>query len=184
MNHKPTLTYKEYQQKENAIWKAFLEQASQAELLQSIATSNWDGNSFLLNWIRTSPNIDHVIARAAYWMGSPRFFKQFKNREDCLQKESWAIDDFDVLEDLEYKIMNKFYTKNELAFDPTNFLEDDWTLVNHGNEMIREIPKELFQKQEGVKVNIDYKSYTDGLPNTIFMEIDAIFDKFEVEPED
>lgn len=80
---KEKLSYKEYIKHEHAIWERFLSGASASELLMSVCTSNW---------VRNNPDIDKAIPLAAYWMASPRYMKQFKDRADCLEKEPWAID--------------------------------------------------------------------------------------------
>ena len=130
---KKKISEKEYQQLENKIWESFLNKASPEEMYHSLLTSNFDSNAYLLNRIMDNPEMDKALALAAYWMSEPYYFKQFLNREDCLQKQSWAIESFDFVEELELKYVQGFYSKNTLACNPKNIeinQETDWSSGN------------------------------------------------------
>jgi hypothetical protein len=162
---KTKITEQEYQVLENKIWQGFLEDATPEELFQSVVTSNWDSNEFLLNWIKNNPKMDKATMLAAYWMSGPRYLKQFKDREDCLEKESWSIEAFDFIEDIEEKYLNGFYSGQTIAYDPK---EEGWTDEYLGIKTLRSIPEAMFQMLDGKSIFIDYNAYTEGLSNTCY----------------
>ncbi|WP_378181189.1 DUF4274 domain-containing protein [Aquimarina sp. SS2-1] len=183
---KKKITEEQYQKLEDEVWEAFLSNASPIEVYHSLITSNFDDNDYLLNWILTNPKVDKAIALTAYWMSEPYYSKQFLDRQDCLNKESWHVEAFDYIEALEHNYCNGFYEISNLQCDPGNVeidQETDWTQLNPTNmKPIRNIPNQMFEKLKGKPVPpVDYYAYTEGLPNIYYDKIDAIFEEYEIE---
>ncbi len=181
---KKRISEKKYQQLENKIWEDFLAIASAEETYYALITSNWDSNTHLLNRIKNNPETDKAIVLAAYWMSEPYFYKQFRNREDCLKEHAWAIEMFDYIAEIEAKYCNGFYLKNTLAFDSKNIeinQETDWTAKRTDMQMVREVPSVMYEKLKGKTIPApDYYAYTEGLPNVFYSRVEQLFDTYEI----
>lgn len=180
---KEKLAYKAYIAMENAIWLEFLEQASPAEVLNAVATSNWDGNAFLLQWVKDNPQTDKACAMAIYWMNGPGWLKQFDSREHCEKEGGWELERYDVMMDVERKILDGFYQNSALAFDPQNFNDENWVVIYEKEGHNAKIPKALLKPIEGEVVEIDHYKYTEGLPHAFWDKVEAIFEKYDVQEE-
>ncbi|HEX6431379.1 MAG TPA: DUF4274 domain-containing protein [Niastella sp.] len=88
----------------NQLWLEFLSQATPLEIHQSVFTANWDGNRFLLNWIKDNPEVDKATILIAYWKSAPRWNKQYANREEVLEQAGWNINSYDFTEEVEKNI--------------------------------------------------------------------------------
>nr|WP_241428075.1 DUF4274 domain-containing protein [Tenacibaculum finnmarkense] len=149
-------------------------------------TSNFDGNSFLCNWIKNNPKIDKAIILTVYWMSAPRWKKKFLNREDYLEKEGYDIENYDFVEEIEKKYIDGYYKGNEIIFDPKSDIEDyNWTSDYLDETVVREIPEIMFKQTEG---NIELKEYPEdfdeGLPLKPIdyaQKVYDIFEEYEVE---
>ncbi|GAB1858743.1 hypothetical protein MHTCC0001_35830 [Flavobacteriaceae bacterium MHTCC 0001] len=182
---KEKITEAQYKVLEDKIWEDFLSKASQIEVCHSLITSNFDSNAYLMNWILTNPDVDKAIALTAYWMSEPYYYKQFLDRQNCLEKESWHIEYFDYIEALEHNYCNGFYKISNLRCDPGNVeidQETNWTQMNPNIKPVRKIPNQMFEKLKGKPIPpVDFYAYTEGLPNNYYDKIDAIFEAYEIE---
>lgn len=177
------ITEAELEQLEQNIWSAFLNQATATEIHQSVITSNWDGNSYLLNRIKDHPETDKATILIAYWMSAPRWMKQFSDREDLLAKQGYGADDFDLVEELEHKYTSGFFTKSNIAMDPRKDQDGyNWTGDYLDKETVREIPAVMFAKLEGETVaRPDH--FDEGLPMSpvnYAQQVYDLYDEYEV----
>jgi hypothetical protein len=163
---------------ENAVWEEFLSKASPKEIHQSVIDSNWDGNGYLLNWIKNNPNIDKASALIAYWMSAPRWQKKFKDREDVIAQDSaYYLADFDFIEEMEEKYLTGFWKNNCIECDPSNDCEGyDWTSDYLDEKTVREIPSLMFEKLQGEKVERP-DNFIEGLPEDYYQKISDYIDK-------
>ncbi|WP_062061414.1 DUF4274 domain-containing protein [Aquimarina longa] len=183
---KKKISTEEFEKLEHKIWLEFLENATQLDIYKSVITSNFDGNSFLCNWIKDNPKIDKAIILVVYWMSAPRWKKKFLNREDYLEKEGYGIDGFDFVEEIEKKYIAGFYKGNEIIFNPKSDVEAyDWTSDYLDEIVVREIPEIMFKPTEG---KIELKEYPEdfdeGLPISPInyaQKVYDIFDEYDVE---
>lgn len=185
-NKKKKISTAELNTLEKNIWMEFLEQASSLELYKSVITSNFDGNSTLLNWIKDNPKVDKATILVAYWMSAPGWFKQFSNREEVLEKSPWSIDGFDFVEEVEEKYCAGFYSESNISFDPKNDVEGyDWTDEYSDIEFVREIPQLMFEPTQGeIEIKGIPRDFDGGLPLEpvdYVQRIYAIFEEYEVE---
>ncbi|MEL0650039.1 DUF4274 domain-containing protein [Algibacter sp. TI.3.09] len=183
---KKKITTEEFEVLENKIWLEFLEKATPIEIHKSLITSNFDGNSLLLNLIKNNPKTDKGTILVAYWMSSPSYFKEFSNREDLLEKSSFSIDGFDFVEEIEKKYCDGFYQCNEITFDPKSDSEDyDWTSEYDEGVVVRKIPKIMFEKINGkIEIKEYPKDFDNGLPMKPIdyaQKVYDIFEEYEVE---
>lgn len=113
-------------------------------------------------------------------MSAPRWFKKYENKEDCLSKAAYNLEAFEFIEELEDKVINGFYSINEIAFDPTNDIDNyDWTSDYLDEPVVKEIPTIMFQKLEGKIVDWP-ENYDEGLPVKYAQKIYDILDQYEV----
>lgn len=180
------MTEEEMDALEQKIWLTFLESATPLEIHKSVATSNWDGNDFLLNWLKDNPKSDKGTVLMAYWYSGPRYKKQYVNREDCQKRDSWLLDDFDFVEDLEKKYTGGFYTNETIFFDPKHGVEgDDWTSDYLDVHVVRDIPDIMFQPTDGdIKLDEHPEDFDEGLPMTPInyaQQIYDLYDKYEID---
>ena len=170
---------------ENAIWEEFLSTASPKEIHQSVITSNWDENKYLLNWIKNNPNIDKATALVAYWMSGPNFLKQYETRKDA--EKDFSLEDFDFIEEIEQKYLDGFWKNSRFEYDPTNDLygcsdDDDcgydWTKEYIDGTIVREIPSVMYKKLEGEKLEYP-DNFEEGLPKAYMQKIYDYTDEIE-----
>lgn len=178
---KKKITEIQLQELQNKIWLDFLENANQEDLYKSVITSNWDGNEILLNWLKENPKTDKATILVSYWMSAPRWKKKFLDRDDCLKKQGWGIEEFDFVEDIEKKYVNGFYTVNEIEFDPSNDVQNyDWTSDYLDEKTVREIPNKMFEKLNGKKIEYP-DNFDEGLPINYAQKIYDIFNEYDIE---
>lgn len=179
-----TITEKEFEQLENSIWEQFLSKATPIEIHQSVISSNWDGNSFLRNWIKNDPKTDKATILIAYWMSAPRWKKQYLNHDDCLEKEGYGIAEFDFVEELEQRYVNGFYSSSAIEMDPRNDQDGyDWTKDYLDKVTVRDIPAVMFEKLEGQKIERP-DNFDEGLPMSPIdyaQQIYDLLDEYEIE---
>lgn len=81
---------------------------------------NFDNSKEVIKWIAEQPDTDKGTALFLYWYMNPQEFKQYENREDCKKKDSWLLEDYDIVETLEKNYISGFYKNQKYAFDPKN----------------------------------------------------------------
>ncbi len=122
----------------------------------------------------------------AYWLSSPSYFKEFKNREEVLEKSSFSIKGFDFVEEVEKKICEDFYQGNEIIFNPKSDVEDyNWTDEYDANKVVREIPEIMFNTTSG---KIELKEYPNDFDNGLPIKpidyakkIIDLYEKYDIE---
>lgn len=183
---KKKITTQEIEILENKIWSEFLENATPTEIHKSVITSNFDGNSFLLKWIKNNPKTEKGTILQAYWLSNPSYFKEFKNREELMKKSAFSIDGFDFVEEIEKKYCEDFYQGNEIIFNPKSDVEDyDWTEEYDIDDVVREIPEIMLKPTSG---QIEIKEYPDDFDNGLPMEpidyaqkVYDLYEEYEIE---
>jgi len=58
---------------------------------------NWDAGYRVLNWIVDQSACDKGTAVQLFWLGSPDYFLQFRNRAEVQAKAGWSLDNWDFL---------------------------------------------------------------------------------------
>lgn len=165
------------------IWLNFLQQATPEDIYQSVISSNWDGNQYLLNWILNHAEVDQAVILAIYWMSGVRYLKQYKNREEVLEKASWSIESYDYLQQLEQKYLNGFWKNQNFAYDPSHDHDEyNWVTEYAEIEIQQEIPEKMLQVLEGKHLTRSSK-FEDGLPEPFLSQVWALFDEYEIEDE-
>lgn len=162
------------------VWSEYLHQASSEDLYQSVISCNWDSNNQLLDWIIQDQTVDRAVLLAVYWMSDPTFAKQYLNRDEVLAKDSWYVNTFDFIENLEEKYIRGFWYKNEIAFNPAHHQDGiDWTMTYDKSKVLRPIPEKMCIALAGKKMyrNADFQ---EGLTELWNSKIWKIFDEHEI----
>lgn len=168
------ISQEEYDILESKIILEFAEKQSQKILYQMVMEWNWDCSDSFLNWLVDNPSTDKSIVLMIYWKSTPRYLKQFKNREDVLDRESHSINDYDFIEKIERNYLNGFYDTNNFGFDPS---EELWTEEYLEIETVKEIPAEMFDKVNGISIESP-TDFTEGCPPKLDKLLENLYEKY------
>ncbi|WP_405397778.1 DUF4274 domain-containing protein [Maribacter sp. Asnod2-G09] len=142
---------------------------------------NWDSSSVFLNWLVENPLTDKGTALMIYWKSAPRYWKKFKDKKDLITKEKYSLNNFEFIEKIEANYLNGFYKQSTFEYNPKNDEQGyDWTNDYLDEEIVRDIPKIMFEKVEGKKV-VEPKDYIEGFPPELDLLRQEIFEKYEIE---
>ena len=167
------ITDEQYEQMSNQIIIEFLKSASQKERYQLVSEWNHDAGYEVFKWIINDPETDKAIALMMYWQSGGECNKTYACREDLMQESPWDAERFDMIEQLEDKYMSGFYKNQLFVYDPTNDSHDyDWTKENWG-ELKREMPSEMLQRLDGVKVQFE-EDWAEGVPPHVWEKISKL----------
>lgn len=141
---------------------------------------NFDNSKEVIKWIAEQPDTDKGTALFLYWYMNPQFFKKYNDRNECEEEDSWALEDFDIVESLEKNYISGFYKNQKYAFDPKNdpYNSDyDWTEEIDEEEMKRDIPKEMYIALDGEV--LESPNWEEGIPTALSEIIDKICDALD-----
>ena len=143
------ISQEDYDELESKIIIEFATKQPQKLLYQMVMEWNWDCSDSFLNWLVDNPLTDKSTVLMIYWKSAPRYLKQFKNREDVLERESHSINDYDFIEKIERNYLNGFYQVSNFKFDPK---EELWTEEYLEIKTVKEIPRTMFNKLNGISI--------------------------------
>ena len=141
---------------------------------------NFDNSKEVIKWIAEQPDTDKGTALFLYWYMNPQFFKKYENRKECEEEDSWALEDFDIVETLEKNYISGYYENQKYAFDPKNdpYNSDyDWTEEVDEEEMKREIPKEMYMALDGEV--LESPNWEEGIPTALSEIMDKLCDALD-----
>lgn len=141
---------------------------------------NFDNSKEVIKWIAEQPDTDKGTALFLYWYMNPQFFKKYNDRDECEEENSWALEDFDIVETLEKNYISGFYKNQKYAFDPKNdpYNSDyDWTEEIDEEEMKRDIPKEMYMALDGEVLKSP--NWEEGIPTALSEIIDKLCDALD-----
>ena len=142
---------------------------------------NFDNEQKVIDWIIDNKNTDKATALMIYWKMEIGYSKQFKNREDVIKKDQkWYLDDFDLIENIEEKLLSDYYKTQNFAFNP--YLDQygyDLVKTAKDYELARPIPEEVMVILEGEK--IDAIDGYDGIPQELIDEYNALAELIDEE---
>jgi len=107
---------------------------------------NWDGGVAPLAWIIRQPQCDSGTALLIYWHGGPGWDKQFSGRNEV---PAHRLEVFDLLEEIEGRLVSGFYARQEVAFNPRSDDGYDWTTRYADTPAKRKIPDQLYESTPG-----------------------------------
>lgn len=161
------ITYEQYEQIWNQTIIDFLKNASQEERYQLVSEWNHDSGYEVFNWIMNDPETDKATILMMFWQSGGECNKIYADREDMIKKSAWDAERFDLIEQLEERYLSGFYKNQVFAYDPTNDNGGyDWTKEDWG-ELKRELPSEMLQKLDGIKVQFA-QDWAEGVPPYIW----------------
>lgn len=141
---------------------------------------NFDNSKEVIKWIAEQPDTDKGTALFLYWYMNPQFFKKYNDRNECEEEDSWALEDFDIVESLEKNYISGFYKNQKYAFDPKNdpYNSDyDWTEEIDEEEMKRDIPKEMYIALDGEV--LESPNWEEGIPTALSEIVDKLCDALD-----
>lgn len=142
---------------------------------------NFDNSKEVIKWIAEQPDTDKGTALFLYWYMNPQYFKKYKDREEWEENDSWALEDFDIVETLEKNYISGFYKNQKYAFNPKNDVYSgyDWTKEVDENEMKAEIPKEMYIALDGEV--LESPNWGEGIPDEIIPILDKLYEALDEE---
>ena len=102
----------EFDELENQLIINYLSKNSPKERQLLAIDWNFDNSKEVIKWIAEQPDTDKGTALFLYWYMNPQFFKKYENRKECEEEDSWALEDFDIVETLEKNYISGYY-KNQ-----------------------------------------------------------------------
>lgn len=140
--------------------QTFLAQATPDEWHQVAWNWNWDSGVEPLRWIVQRPKCDRGTALLIYWYAGPRYFAQYASREEVLE---YSLEHYDLIMAIERAYLAGFYTRQEIAFDPSDDAGFDWTAEYAAEPLQRPIPAAMYTASRGRKLERD-PAFEDGVP--------------------
>lgn len=139
---------------------------------------NFDGPKEILRWIIDQPDTDKGTILLLYWCMGPGFFKEnYADRKECEEKDSWDLEDYDLIDTIEKNYVSGFYKTQVFAFDPANDPYGggiNWTTQYGTEKDLARIPAVMFQALEGeIPENT---SWDDGIPDALRDIMDKLYD--------
>jgi hypothetical protein len=140
---------------EAAQWAQFdrvLAQMSAEELHAFVREMNWDGGGAdRLRRVLAHPQCDRGTALMIYWLARPTFYLAYETR-DRVRDELWpsALEDYDMLRDIERRFAEGEFASADIAFDPTN---DDG--IDHTRKRPRKRPVPVYGIENGQPVQLN-----------------------------
>lgn len=137
-----------------------------SEIRQILALNwNFDNPKKVIQWIVEQPDTDKGTCLLLYWRMAPDFSKQFVDRKECENTESWYLEDYDIIQTLERNYTAGFYKNQRYAFDPRCDDGYDWTATLDLAEFKVPIPQNMFTPLDGITLNAPY--WQDGIPEDL-----------------
>lgn len=170
----------EFDELENQLIINYLKKNSPKERQLLAIDWNFDNSKEVIKWIAEQPDTDKGTALFLYWYMNPQFFKKYENRKECEEEDSWALEDFDIVETLEKNYISGYYKNQKYAFDPKNdpYNSDyDWTEEVDEEEMKRERPKEMYMALDGEV--LESPNWEEGIPTALSEIMDKLCDALD-----
>ena len=170
---KPKISNEEFQQLFDKVVIEFAEKQT-SEIWHQMAME-WNETSAFLHWLADNPKTDKATALMLYWMSGPRYFKQFKTREEAGSNTS----KFDLIENIESNYLNGFYKDQRFSFDPNiaDYSGTVWADEYLDKTIVREIPAIMFEKLEGETV-AEPEGFIEGMPPELYDLHDELCGKY------
>ena len=132
-----------------------LAQMSAEELHAFVRDMNWDGGGAdRLRRVLAHPRCDRGTALMIYWLARPRFYIKYGTRER-VRDELWAsaLDDYDMLREIERRFESGGFATADIPFDPANDDGHDHTADGQGRRPLIDprtvLPAIMFEPVNG-----------------------------------
>jgi hypothetical protein len=121
----------------------FLDTATDPEELHLYADGfNWDTGVGELRRVIRHPLCDRGTAMLIYWRGSPGYMARFAERPETRIPDQ--ADHFDLLREIEQKVIAGHFRSRRFPYDPKNDRRKDMTARHADGPRKRPIPQEMF----------------------------------------
>lgn len=130
---------------------------SAEKLHQRAEAHNYDHIPSKLRWIIRSKNCDLGTALLVYWRGDPNYYRLFPNRWEMKDDAGADVALFDVLVEIEQRVIDGKYKKFEIQFDPfrdiggTNWTENHYEFA--WEDFYCDLPVQMYGKPTARKLN-------------------------------
>ena len=141
---------------------------------------NFDNPKKVIQWIVNQPDTDRGTILYLYWHMSPTFCKNFSDRKECEENESWYLEDYDIINTIEKNWIADFYKNQIYAFNPSNDVYCggyDWTSEYDKNKVKVKIPDEMFKILDGE--TLEKPEWEEGIPSDISDIMDKLCDALD-----
>ena len=141
---------------------------------------NFDNPKKVIQWIVNQPDTDRGTILYLYWHMSPTFCKNFSNRKECEENESWYLEDYDIINTIEKNWIADFYKNQVYAFNPSNDVYCggyDCTSEYDKNKVKVKIPDEMFEILDGE--TLEKPEWEEGIPSDISDIMDKLCDALD-----
>ncbi|HEX8235189.1 MAG TPA: DUF4274 domain-containing protein [Abditibacteriaceae bacterium] len=128
---------------------------SSLELHMFATNWNWDnGTKEPLFRVIQDSRCDKGTALRLYWAGDPLYFYEtYANRDEV---EEYHQQNYDLLKDIEKRLIGGFYTEQNICFDP----HSDWIPgLTSSDNLKQHIPEVMLESTPGVKVEGEDEFY-------------------------
>lgn len=109
---------------------------------------NWDDGVEVPVWIIQQPHCDRGTAALIYWYATPGWHRQFANRDEVIAHRA-DVAVYDLLTEIEVKCASRFYTYQDISFDPHNDNGYDWTHEYRDGGWEQSIPEMMLHPTPG-----------------------------------
>ena len=127
-----------------------------AKLQQRLDAFNYDDSPSIMRSIIRSKNCDLGTALMGYWRGDPNYYRMFPTRYAMKGDAGADIAMFDVMVEIEERVLDGKYRKFEIAFDPFKDLTSNWA-ENHyeldWEYFYYDLPVEMYGRTNSRKLN-------------------------------
>jgi hypothetical protein len=128
-----------------------LHQMTPQELHEYVEHYNWDWGEKQMLAAARSRSCDLGTALMIYWEGVPTYyFAEYATRKEVPPDERAG---YDLLVEVERKVVSGFYRKHEVRFNPGDWLGHDLTELSRGDTYKRTIPQVMFGPHYRVRSN-------------------------------
>jgi Leucine-rich repeat (LRR) protein len=107
---------------------------------------DWDSGMKGLTKIIKNKDCDLGTALRIYWLCKPLYYCQYETRAACRKQESYSLESWDLITDIEERVQKKGFRTSEIFFDPRNDEGNDWTAITYdGFDRVRNLPEVMFE---------------------------------------
>ena len=172
------IDYEEYERLSTELIIDFLKKHGPYERQQFLTSWIFDNGIKVLQWIAEQPDTDKGTILMLYWYMNPAFFKQYQDRQDCIdQGRDYLLENIDLISTIEHNYLSGFYQNQVYGFDPK---ADPY---NSGYDLTKEkayikrkvaIPDEMFIALSGEI--IEPPSWQEGIPSELEPIVDKLYE--------
>lgn len=126
--------------------------AAVMKLHQKAEDHNFDASPSKVRSIIRRKNCDLGTALLLYWRGAPNYYRQFENREQMARDGGADPAVFDLLVEIEQRVVDGKYKTNLIPFDPFNDFGSNHAAAYTSYDCVFDLPVEMYGDVSGRKL--------------------------------